>query len=83
MPEWNQFSSALAKGVMEISDVHLADEGFLVTLCLAQHLGDLVVQATRFNLQLHRSWTLVCDGGYLHPDTREHVSLYRLSIFVF
>lgn len=73
MPEWNYFSVPLVRGVMEIADVHLADEGFLVTLSLAQHLGKLVKYARKFGLQLHRSWTLMCDGGYLHPQTKEQV----------
>ncbi|KAI5080134.1 hypothetical protein GOP47_0005613 [Adiantum capillus-veneris] len=76
--EWNHFSTALASGVMEIADVHLADEGFLVTLSLAQILGDLAMQANRVSLQLHGSWTLMCDGGYLHPETGEQVRLPSL-----
>ncbi|KAI5053936.1 hypothetical protein GOP47_0031170, partial [Adiantum capillus-veneris] len=81
VPEWNHFSTALATGVMEIADVHLADKGFLVTLSLAQHLRDLVMQANRFSLQLHRSWTLMCDGGYLHPETGEQVMDLTLGLF--
>ncbi|MCO5583522.1 hypothetical protein L7F22_037433 [Adiantum nelumboides] len=29
IPVWNQFSTCLVRGVMDIADVHLADEGFL------------------------------------------------------
>ncbi|KAI5058193.1 hypothetical protein GOP47_0026363 [Adiantum capillus-veneris] len=83
VPEWNHFSTALASGVMEIADVHLADEGFLVTLSLAQHLGDLAMQANRVSLQLHRSWTSMCDGGYLHPKTGEQVMDLTLGLFYY
>ena len=58
---------------MDICNKHLANEGFLVTLSLAQHLGKIDKYARRFGLRLHRSWTLVCDGGYVHPDTNEKV----------
>lgn len=75
MPMWNHFTSSLVKGVMQIADTHLADEGFLVTLSLAHHLGEILKYAENFSLQLHRSWTLVCDGGYLYPDTGEQVCI--------
>ena len=60
-------------GVMEIARSHLADEGFLVTLCLAQDLGTILRYAEKNTLQLHRSWTLDTDGGYVHPQTQEQV----------
>ncbi|MCO5552304.1 hypothetical protein L7F22_005815 [Adiantum nelumboides] len=78
---WNQFSTRLVRGVMDIVDVHLADEGFLVTLSLAQHLGKIERHARIFGLHLHRSWTLMCDGGYLHRDTREQVLDLTIGLF--
>lgn len=78
IPDWNIFSTPLVRGVMQIADAHLADEGFLVTLCLAEHLGKIVKNATRFSLQFYRSWTLMCSGGYLHPDTGEQVDVNTL-----
>lgn len=70
---WNHFNDSLVNGVMEICNKHLADEGFLVTLSLAQHLGKIDRFAGRSGLKLHRLWTLNCDGGYVHPDTNEQV----------
>ncbi|MCO5600745.1 hypothetical protein L7F22_054860 [Adiantum nelumboides] len=81
IPMWNQFSTRLVRGVMDIADVHLADEGFLVTLSLTQHLGKIKIHARIFGLHLHRSWTLMCDGGYLHRDTREQVSDLTIGLF--
>ena len=73
IPEWNVFDVSLVVGVMEIARTHLADEGFLVTLCLAQDLGTILGCAEKNSLQLHRSWTLDTDGGYVHPRTQEQV----------
>ena len=73
VPVWNEFTTSLVSGVMEIAGSHLADEGCLVTLSLAEHLGSIVEHAERFSLKFHRSWTLMCDGGYLHPHTKEQV----------
>lgn len=73
IPLWNKFTNSIVKGVMEIANKHLADEGFLVTLSLAQQLGSLEKYVGRFGLHLHRSWTLMCDGGYVHPHTGEQV----------
>lgn len=62
---------------MEISDTYLADEGILVTLSL----GKILKYAGKSGLQLHRSWTLACDGGYLHPHTGEQVTDLTIGLF--
>lgn len=80
VPDWNVFSSLLVKGTMDISAEFLADEGFLVTLCLAEHFGKLTKYAGKSGLRVHRTWTLMCDGGYRHPVTLEEVIF--LSIYV-
>ena len=79
IPDWNVFDVSLVLGVMEIARTHLADEGFLVTLCLAQDLGTILRYADKNSLQLHRSWTLDTDGGYVHPQTREQVPKVTLQ----
>ncbi|MCO5585843.1 hypothetical protein L7F22_039776 [Adiantum nelumboides] len=79
--ERNHFSVPLVKGVVEIANVHLVDEDFLVTLSLAQHLGTIVKYASKFGLQLYRSWTLMCDGGYFHPQTEEQVLDLTIGLF--
>lgn len=68
-------------GVMEIAHAHLADEGFLVTLCLAQDFGTILRCAQKNALQLHRSWTLDTDGGYVHPQTQEQVTDVTIGLF--
>ncbi|MCO5599746.1 hypothetical protein L7F22_053853 [Adiantum nelumboides] len=80
IPVWNQFSTRLVR-VMDIADVRLANEGFLVTLSLVQHLGKIKIHARIFGLHLHRSWTLMCDKGYLHRDTREQVLDLTIGLF--
>ncbi|MCO5587870.1 hypothetical protein L7F22_041822 [Adiantum nelumboides] len=81
IPVWNQFSTCLVRGVMDIADMHLANEGFLVTLSLVQHLGRIESHTRIFGLHLHRSWTLMCDGGDLHRDTREQVLDLTIGLF--
>ncbi|MCO5577855.1 hypothetical protein L7F22_031690 [Adiantum nelumboides] len=78
---WNNFSVSLVRGVMEIAHMHLANEGLLVTLLLAQHLGKLVKYARMHSLHLHCSWTLMCDGGYLHPEMDEQVMDLTIGLF--
>lgn len=81
IPYWNVFDVWLVMDVMEIARMHLADEGFLVTLCLAQDLGTILRYAEKNSLQLHRSWTLDTDGGYIHPETREQVTNVIIGLF--
>lgn len=77
VPKWNLYSKELITGTMDLAHEFLADEGFLVTMCLAEHIGELFVDALRVGLTLHRTWTLMCDGhGYRHPVTREAVRVY-------
>ncbi|MCO5600995.1 hypothetical protein L7F22_055111 [Adiantum nelumboides] len=72
VPKWNLYSKELIIGTMDLANKFLADEGFLVTECLAQHIGELFVDALRIGLSLHRTWTLMCaNHGYRHPITRE------------
>lgn len=67
---------------MDIAGEFLADQGFFVTLCLARHLSKLVKYASRVDLHLHRTWTFMCDGGYLQPDTLEEVRLHRYIVCI-
>lgn len=77
VPKWNLYSKELITGTMDLAHEFLADEGFLVTMCLAEHIGELFVDALRVGLTLHRTWTLMCAShGYRHPLTREAVRVY-------
>lgn len=81
IPLWNIFSPSIVRGVMDVARDFLADEGFLVTLCLAQHIGEVIEHAVVAHLRLHRTWTLMCCGGYRHPDTLEEVNLSSVSFW--
>lgn len=75
MPMWNHFKTPLVKGVMQIANTHLDEEGFLVTLSLAQHLDKIIKYGGNSGMHLHCLWTLMCDGRNLHADTGEHVCI--------
>lgn len=82
IPKWNVFSKHLVTGCMDLAQEYLADEGFLVSMCLAEHIGDLIVDAARVGLVLHRTWTLFCESkAYRHPVTREAVWLINFIFF--
>lgn len=74
VPKWNKFTKGLVTGCMDLACEYLADEGFLVTMCMAEHIGYFIADAARVGLQLLRTWTLMCDTmAYRHPLTREAV----------
>lgn len=74
VPKWNTFSRGLVTGCMDLAHEFLADEGFLVTMCVAEHIGDFIADASRVGLVLLRTWTLMCcQKAYRHPVTREAV----------
>lgn len=83
MPDWNVFSLSLVKGTMDIAAEFLADEGFLVTLCLAEHFGKVASVAWKHGLRVHRTWTLFCDGGYRHPVTLEEVIFLKSHVIIY
>ena len=64
-------------GCMDLAREFLADEGFLVTMCMAEHIGDIgkfIAEASRVGLMLLRTWTVMCNQkAYRHPLTREAV----------
>ncbi|MCO5550791.1 hypothetical protein L7F22_004282 [Adiantum nelumboides] len=46
-PKWNTFSRGLVTGCMDLAHEFLADEGFLVTMGVAKHIGDFIAEASR------------------------------------
>ena len=81
VPKWNTFTRSLVVGCMDLAHKFLADEGFLVTMGVAEHIGDLIAEASRVGLVLLRTWTLMChQTAYRHPLTREAVR-YILDLF--
>ena len=80
VPQWNVFSQKLVAGTMDLAHEYLADEGFLVTICLAEHIGEFIIASAQVGLALHRTWNLFCDTNpYRHPNTHEAV---RTQIFL-
>lgn len=74
VPKWNTYSKGLVTGCMDLAREYLANEGFLVTMSMAEHIGDFIAEAARVGLTLLRTWTLMCDTkAYRHPLTREAV----------
>lgn len=74
VPKWNVFVKGLVIGCMDLAKEFLADEGFLVTMGMAEHIGDFIGEASRVGLILLRTWTLMCDHkAYRHPLTKEAV----------
>ncbi|MCO5609523.1 hypothetical protein L7F22_063751 [Adiantum nelumboides] len=68
VPKWNTFSRRLVTGCMDLARENLADEGFLVTMCVAKHIGEFIAKASRVGLVLLCTWTLMCSQkAYRHP----------------
>ena len=83
VPKWNTFSRGLVVGYMDLAREFLADEGFLVTMCMAEHIGEFIAEASRVGLMLLRTWTVMCNQkAYRHPLTREAVS-FEFFFFCF
>ena len=81
VPKWNTISRSLVTGCMDLAQEFLADEGFLVTMGVAEHIRDLMLEASSVGLVLLRTWTLMChQRAYQHPLTREAVR-YKLDLF--
>lgn len=49
VPKWNLYSKELITGTMDLAHEFLADEGFLVTMCLAEHIGELLDPNVRWS----------------------------------
>ncbi|MCO5604416.1 hypothetical protein L7F22_058581 [Adiantum nelumboides] len=59
---------------MDLAREFLADEGFLVTMGVVEHIDDFIAEASRVGLVLLRTWTLMCtQKAYQHLVTREAV----------
>ncbi|MCO5563617.1 hypothetical protein L7F22_017264 [Adiantum nelumboides] len=62
--KWNTFSMGLVTWCMDLAREFLTDEGFLVTMDVAKHIGDFIVEASRV---LDLTMCLWYYAGYLMP----------------
>ncbi|MCO5557139.1 hypothetical protein L7F22_010696 [Adiantum nelumboides] len=81
VPKWNTFVRGLVTCINLAREFLAADKGFLVMMCVAEHIGEFIAEASRVGLVLLRIWTLMCSQkAYRHPLTKEAV--LDLTIFL-